>query len=297
MFRTLTGVPLHARGAVVALMVCRKLLAEVRTPACQALLRDVNGIGAGHVARICAELESLRLRLRNYIAVSPRCGTAEQWAGGVANVEAVQSRAWCAEGAAAALLTLPGARAPTPGMPPAPLEREHIAAVVHRILRDLSLISSQLFLLADGLPMFREPGFEERLSAVLAATLAEHRTKVSERRAHSIGRLLFQALTSPRNRRAALSRASSPARRRLLRTDRTQMIVARRVGSVLEKLEAAKGVARRRSAGAVPPVLSPELAAARAALASVAPLLADLPDARWRSALSEQHALLRAQLS
>ena len=123
-FRTLRGAPLHARSAVVALMVCRKLLAELHAPACQALLCDVNGIGAvsvfywyryilcescsqidsppsrrqGHIARICAELESLRLRLRNYIAVSPRCGTAEQWAGGVANVEAVQSSAWCAEG-------------------------------------------------------------------------------------------------------------------------------------------------------------------------------------------------------
>ena len=75
------------------------------------------------------------------------------------------------------------------------------------------------------------------------------------------------------------------------------MIVARRVGSVLAQLEVAKGVARRRSSGAAPAVPLPELAAARAALASVPPLLADLPDARWRSALSEQHLLLRAQLS
>ena len=244
--------PRHPRDAIVALMLCKKLRAELRGADAQRLLRSVNGIGGAHLGAICAELDSVALRLRNYVAHSPRCGAAEHWASGVAEVERAQSAAWIEEGASVALLPTIGAFAAAG----ATFAKSQFALAVHRVLSRVALVAEQVFILADALPMFREVESEKTLSVVLARTLAEHRTK---------------------------------------------MVVARRVGLVLQKLEQAKLVVQRRrgsSGGAGAPALSAEaLVAAQAELAAAEPLLRDLPDPRWRVALSEQLALLRAQLA
>jgi hypothetical protein len=228
------------------------MLAELRGADAQRLLRSVNGIGGAHLGAICAELDSVALRLRNYVAHSPRCGAAEHWASGVAEVERAQSAAWIEEGASVALLPTIGAFAAAG----ATFAKSQFALAVHRVLSRVALVAEQVFILADALPMFREVESEKTLSVVLARTLAEHRTK---------------------------------------------MVVARRVGLVLQKLEQAKLVVQRRrgsSGGAGAPALSAEaLVAAQAELAAAEPLLRDLPDPRWRVALSEQLALLRAQLA